>query len=145
MRTVRMPPERLFPNHSYFIHQLAVPFDEYDPYPGRINLSRGTNAHAILSFLAENPGLGFTPKEIHEATEIPRGSAGSTLSRLETHGLVRHKGIYWAIAEDDRLGSFAAMKHSMDAIEEHPDRYTTDEDWAEDLPDLDATDRGSRA
>lgn len=33
----------------------------------------------------------------------------------------------------------------MDAIEEHPDHYTTDEDWAEDLPDLDATDRGSRA
>lgn len=117
---------------------MAVEFDDYDPDAGRIDLSEGTNAYRILSFLAENPALGYTPKEIHQATEVPRGSVGSTLSRLEEHGLVRHKGDYWAIAEDDRLGAIQAMAQSMDALADHEDRYTENGDWAGDLPDLDA-------
>jgi len=116
---------------------MAVRFDDYDPDDGRIDLTEGTNAHTVLSFLAENPDLGFTPKEIHEQTGVPRGSVGSTLARLEEHGLVRHKGDYWAIAEDDRLGSFVAMDHSLDAFAEHTDRYADSGDWADDLPDLD--------
>ena len=118
---------------------MAVPFDKYDPEAGRIDLSDGTNAHAILTFLAENPELGFTPKEIHEETGVSRGSVGTTLSRLENHGLVRHKGEYWAIAEDDRLGAVAAMELSMDTFEDaDSDRYAEDDKWAENLPDLDA-------
>lgn len=121
---------------------MGVRFDDYDPNDGRIDLSTGTNAHTILSFLAENPDIGYAPKEIHEATGVPRGSVGSTLSRLQNHGLVRHKGDYWAIAEDDRLGSFVAMDHSLDAFVNQSDRYTETEDWDEDLPDLDETDNG---
>lgn len=117
---------------------MAVPFDEYDPDVGRLDLSEGTNAHAILTFLAENPELGFSPKEIHEHTGIPRGSVGTTLSRLEEHGLVRHKGEYWAVAEDDRVGAVAAMELSIDAFDDaESDRYAEDDEWAEDLPDLD--------
>jgi hypothetical protein len=29
--------------------------------------------------------------------------------RIEDRGLVRHRGRYWAIAEDDRLASYAAQ------------------------------------
>ena len=58
----------------------------------------GTNAEVILSFLASSPDKAYTPKEIHEATEIPRGSVGVVLSRLENRGLVRHRGDYWAVA-----------------------------------------------
>ncbi|WP_353633791.1 helix-turn-helix domain-containing protein [Halobacterium sp. NMX12-1] len=116
---------------------MAVRFDDYDPDDGRIDVSDGTNAHTILSFLAENPDIGFTPKEIHEQTGVPRGSVGSTLARLEEHGLVRHKGDYWAVAEDDRLGSVVAMNHSFDAFAAYTDRYADNDDWAEDLPDLD--------
>lgn len=121
---------------------MAVPFDSYDPSSGRLDLSDGTNAHAILSFLAENPDIGFTPKEIHERTGVARGSVGTTLSRLEEHGLVRHKGEYWAAAEDDRLGAAAAMTLSMDAADLEADRYAEDDGWAEDLPDLDADENG---
>jgi len=46
-------------------------------------LCEGSNAHTILSFLAEHPEQGFTPKEIHEATGVTRGSVGKTLQRLE--------------------------------------------------------------
>lgn len=124
---------------------MAIRFDEYEPTAGRIDLAEGTNAHAILSFLAEDPELGYAPKEIHEATGVRRGSVGSTLSRLEAHGLVRHKGDYWAIAADDRLGVLAAMGLSMDAFDDRPDRYAEDDGWADGLPDLDDDERENDA
>lgn len=58
-----------------------------------------TNAEKVLSFLAANPDKAFTPKEIREATDVPRGSIGVVLSRLEERGLVRHRGEYWAIGD----------------------------------------------
>lgn len=88
---------------------MPVPFDEYDEDVGRMDLGEGTNAHTILSFLAENPDQGYSPKEIAEATDVKRGSVGTTLSRLEKRDLVRHKGDVWAIGEDDRLAAQGAI------------------------------------
>jgi len=68
-----------------------------------LRASGQTNAETILSFLAASPDKAYTPKEIHESTEIPRGSVGVVLSRLEDRGLVRHRGDYWAIAEDEDI------------------------------------------
>lgn len=84
---------------------MPVQFDEYDGENGRMDLSEGTNAHTILTFLAERPDQGYTPKEIAESTGVNRGSVGPTLSRLEDRDLVRHKGEVWAIGEDDRLAA----------------------------------------
>lgn len=116
---------------------MPVTFDEYDPDRGRIDLSEGTNAHAILSFLADHPDLGFTPKEIHERTDVPRGSVGTTLGRLQEHGLVRHRGDYWAIAPDDRLAAVEGLALSAAAMADRDDWYGRTDDWADDLPDLD--------
>lgn len=74
-----------------------------------LDIKQGTQPYEILSFLVENDDKAFTQTEIHEAIEIPRGSVGTALSRLEERSLVRHRGRYWAIAEDDRLGSYAAQ------------------------------------
>lgn len=63
----------------------------------------GTNAETLLAFLAASPDQAFTPQEIHEATDVPRGSVGVVLSRLEDRGLVRHRGDYWAIADADDI------------------------------------------
>ncbi|WP_090621235.1 MarR family transcriptional regulator [Natrinema salaciae] len=62
-----------------------------------------TNAEEMLSFLASSPEQAFTPQEIHEATDVARGSVGVVLSRLENRGLVRHRGEYWAVADDEDL------------------------------------------
>jgi hypothetical protein len=59
-----------------------------------------TNAERVLAFLSANEEQAFTPKEIRIETDVPRGSVGVVLSRLEDRGLVRHRGEYWAIAED---------------------------------------------
>jgi MarR family transcriptional regulator, temperature-dependent positive regulator of motility len=106
---------------------MPVDFERYEPDAGDggLRLTEGSNAYAILRFLADNPGTGFTPKEIAEGTALPRGSVGTTLTRLEERDLVRHKEPYWAIGEDDRLAAYASMLHGLDAAN---DRFG-DEDW----------------
>jgi DNA-binding transcriptional ArsR family regulator len=93
-------------------------------------LREGSNAHTILSFLAEHPEQGFTPKEIHEATDVTRGSVGKTLQRLEERQLVRHAEPYWAIGEDDRVGAYLGMLSSLDTVTEREGTEDYDE-WRE--------------
>jgi len=107
---------------------MPVDFQGYDPETeGELHLAEGTNAYEILNFLASNPERGYTPKEISEQTGVPRGSVGTTLSRLAEHDLVRHKEPYWAVGEDDRLAAYGAMVHGIDGAEE---RFG-DEEWGD--------------
>lgn len=108
---------------------MPVDFSSYDHDDKHtLQLTEGSNAHTLLTFLAAHPEQGFTPKELSEATEIPRGSVGTTLSRLHDRGLVRHKEPYWAIGDDDRLASYGATRHGLLAAD---DRFGDDDfgDW----------------
>lgn len=87
-----------------------------------------TNAEEILSFLASSPDQAYTPKEIHEATGIARGSVGVVLSRLEDRELVRHRGEYWAIADGEdvekTLSAMATARAATDQLgSEDPDEW----------------------
>lgn len=87
-----------------------------------------TNAEEILSFLASSPDQAYTPKEIHEATGVARGSVGVVLSRLEDRGFVRHRGEYWAIGDvEDVETTLSAMATARAATEqlgpEDPDEW----------------------
>lgn len=105
---------------------MPINIDRLDEEPTEIlDLQEGTHPYRILRFLAENSELAFTQTEIHEATDIKRGSVGSALSRLEDRGLVRHRGRYWGIAEDDRLASYAAQTQASSAST--TDDYYSDE------------------
>jgi predicted transcriptional regulator len=73
-------------------------------------LTRETNADRVLRFLSENPDKAFTQSEIRKSTGVKRGSISVVLSRLEKRGLVRHKGNYWAICDEDRLTSEASFR-----------------------------------
>ena len=89
---------------------------ETDPEE-ELNAQGRTNAAEILSFLASSPDRAYTPKEIHEATGLPRGSVGVVLSRLEDRGLVRHRGEYWAIANDEAVEKIlSSMRAARTAI-----------------------------
>jgi DNA-binding transcriptional ArsR family regulator len=117
---------------------MPVDFETHTPGGPRLDLSEGTNARVILTYLLENWGVGYTPAELAEATDIPRGSVGPTLQRLEDSGLVRHKEPYWAAAEDDRLAAAAAAVIGVEtaAARFSHDWYATNEGWEDDLPDL---------
>lgn len=89
---------------------MPISIDRFDEEPAdALDFQEGTQPYRILQFLASNRDHAFTQTELHEATGIKRGSVGAVLSRLEDRALVRHRGRYWAIAEDDRLASFAAQ------------------------------------
>ncbi|WP_318570451.1 helix-turn-helix domain-containing protein [Salinigranum marinum] len=49
----------------------------------------GTNGRRILEHLARHSELWFTPSELADELDIPRGSVGTTLSRLNERGVVR--------------------------------------------------------
>ena len=90
---------------------MPISIDRFEDEPTDIlDIKEGTQPHTILTFLAAKDDQAFTQTEMHEATDIPRGSVGVVLSRLEERGLVRHRGPYWAIAEDERLASYAAQQ-----------------------------------
>jgi len=95
---------------------MPISIDRFDEDPiGTLDLEEGTQPYRILQFLAENSDQAFTQTEIHDSTGIKRGSVGSVLSRLEDRSLVRHRGRYWAIADDDRLASYAAQTQASSA------------------------------
>jgi hypothetical protein len=117
---------------------MPVDFETHEPGNPRVDLSEGTNARRVLEFLLETPTVGYTPAEIAEETEIPRGSIGPTLNRLEAAGLVRHKEPYWAAPEDDRIAAATAAYLGVEATAStySDDWYAQNEEWAEELPDL---------
>lgn len=95
---------------------MPINIDRFNETPTEaLDVQKGTQPYRILQFLAENDHQAFTQTEIHEATGIKRGSVGAVLSRLEDRGLVRHKGRYWAIGDDDRLASYAAQTNASSA------------------------------
>lgn len=116
---------------TYYYIQEAVPIDINSFEDGREEELRAegrTNAEEILSFLASHPEHAYTPKEIHEATDVARGSVGVVLSRLEDRELVRHRGEYWAIGDvEDIHKSLSAMATARAATDrlgpEDPDEW----------------------
>jgi len=104
---------------------MPVKFDEYDAGSDEIEwaIEPESNAYTILEFLAAHPETGFSPKEIHDATGVPRGSVGTTLGRLEDRGLVRHKEPYWAV-DPDGIEAYEAILVGVRAVEE-----STTYDW----------------
>ncbi|WP_435119248.1 MarR family transcriptional regulator [Halolamina sp. C58] len=114
---------------------MPVDFESY--YPTNLP-DEGTNGREILEFLAANPETGYRPSELTAELGIPRGSVGTTLSRLHERGLVRHKGEYWAInpeAYDARTASLVGLAAVAEQFE--GDYYDENPDWDADLPDID--------
>lgn len=124
--------------YKFYTRTMPVDFEEYFPEDGRIDLTAGTNARTLLSFLLEHQGVGFTPAELHGQTGIPRASVNSSLGRLERAGLVRHKGDYWAAEDDDRIAAATASVLGLAAVTEtyDDDWYAHNEGWSDDLDDL---------
>lgn len=114
---------------DYVLYGMPINIRRFEESPSEnLRASGRTNAEEILSLLASTPDQAFTPKEIHEATDVKRGSVGVVLSRLEERGLVRHRGDYWAIAEDaDVKKTLSAMSTARAASDrlgaEDPDEW----------------------
>ena len=118
---------------------MPVDFENYHP----TDLPReDTHGRRVLEYLADNPELGFRPSELAAELDIPSGSVGTTLRRLESHGFVRHKGDYWAInseAYDAESASVIGLETVAEAF--RGDYYDRNPEWDAELPDI-ASDDG---
>lgn len=119
---------------------MPVDFESYHPNDLP---DEGTNGRRILEFLASHPEKGYRAGELAEELDVPRGSVGTTLDRLEARGFVRHKGKYWAInpeAYDARTASLVGLATVAERFE--GDYYDCHPDWDAELPDLDDREGG---
>jgi len=95
-----------------------------------------TNADRVMRFLAAHPDKAFTQSEIRDATGVKAGSISVVLSRLEERGLVRHKGTYWALGDDDDVAAYTSMVESARTANERFGEEDMDE-WLDHAVDDD--------
>jgi Mn-dependent DtxR family transcriptional regulator len=110
---------------------MPIEVDEFEEAPDdALEIDRGTNKWAVVEFLIEHSEKAFTPKEIESEVDVPEGSVGVILSRLEEKGIVRHKGKYWTLERDDKLAGLSAMLASTQALNDELGEEDISE-WAE--------------
>ena len=67
--------------------------------PSLPDLAPDTTQGTVYRFLLEHANQAFRPRESVDAVDVPEGSVGPTLKRLEEHGLVKHRDRFWTIAD----------------------------------------------
>jgi len=132
-----------------FGYNMPVPLENHEP---DLSLQPGTTKSDIVMFLYQNPEWGYSPKEVKEALEIPRGTATTTLARLYEDGYIGKTGdsYYHALSDRDDIRRFVAnldqanrmFGHHREADAEPEDPETkigegrTDADLEEELAEL---------
>jgi len=132
---------------------MPIPKDEFrtiDEGEGRPDLSPDTTQGTIYRFLLANADQAFRQREVVAALDVPGGSVGPTLARLEEHGLVDHRGEYWSVADEEHAVAVAGALGAATA-DERDGGFSDDEvaAWAETAVDPpashDATDGRDRS
>jgi DNA-binding IclR family transcriptional regulator len=93
-------------------------------------LTSVTNAELVVRFLYRNDDKAFTPAEIAESTGVKKTSIGTVLRRLEERDLLKHKGDYWAIGDEQAIRDAFHFQRNMDALDERFGAEDLDE-WRE--------------
>ena len=73
------------------------------------DLAPDTTQGAVYRFLLKHADQAFRQREIVDAVDVPEGSVGPTLKRLEEHGLVEHRDRFWAIADTEHAIASAGV------------------------------------
>lgn len=118
---------------------MPIPEDEFreidddEPTP---DLAPDTTQGAIYRFLLANADTAFRQREIVDAVDVPAGSVGPTLARLEEHGLVEHRGRYWKVADAEHATASAGLLGAASA-DARDDGFSDDEveTWMESAVD----------
>ncbi|OIB56699.1 winged helix-turn-helix domain-containing protein [Natrialba sp. SSL1] len=97
-----------------------------------IDLAADTTQGMIYRHLLENADKAFRQREIVDAVDVPQGSVGPTLKRLERRGLVEHRGRYWKIADAEHATASAGLLGAA-AVDEIDGGFSDDavDEWME--------------
>ncbi|GGC71768.1 hypothetical protein [Haloferax sulfurifontis] len=77
------------------------------------DLPRGPSVpEQVVTYLYTHSDQAFTRSEIATAISEDPNTVGTALSRLKARNLVRHKGEFWAITDDDERVAAAYDLHT---------------------------------
>jgi hypothetical protein len=109
---------------------MPVDLRRHDP-DDPVDIRPGTNKAAIIKLLYRDTNLAYTPAEIREALELPRGTTSTTLSRLHDEGLIgkTSDGLYHGFEHRDDVRRFARSLVQLDEMAiRYPDPGLTPDD-----------------
>ena len=86
-----------------------------EDHNSEINLRPGTTRSDIVAYLYRNPEWGYSPQDVKEALDIPRGTATTTLKRLYDDGYLgkTDDGYYYALSEREDIRRYVS---SLDQV-----------------------------
>lgn len=89
----------------------------------------------VVTYLFSHRDQAFTRSEIAAAIDEDPNTVGTALSRLKDRDIVRHKGEYWAITdEEERVAAAYDLHAVMDRLDGLDDGIDPEE-WDEAAPD----------
>ena len=89
----------------------------------------------LITYLHKNRDTAFTRSEIATAIDEDPNTVGTALTRLKKRNLVRHRGQYWAITEDEQRVAAAYDLHNVSSQLDDADGGIDSEDWDAVAPD----------
>lgn len=96
---------------------MPIDLRKHDP-DDPITIRPETNKAKIIKLLYQDTNLGFTPAEIRDELDLPRGTVSGTLSRLHDEGLIgkTSDGLYHGLNHREDLRRFAQSLVSLDTM-----------------------------
>lgn len=123
-------------------------------HDSELNLRPGTTKSDIVAYLYQNPEWGYSPQELKEALDIPRGTATTTLKRLYNNDYIgkTDDGYYYALSEREDIRRYVSSLNQVnrmfghhrdaDATPEEPEKQIgegqTDEELDTELAELES-------
>jgi hypothetical protein len=97
---------------------MPVLLEDHDP---ELTLRPGTTKSDIVTHLYQNPKWGYSPQDIKEALDIPRGTATTTLKRLYDDDYVgkTDDGYYHALSDRVDIRRYVANLGQVDRMFGH--------------------------
>lgn len=89
----------------------------------------------VITYLHAHREAAFTRSEIATALDEDPNTVGTALTRLKKRDLVRHRGRYWAIAEDEQRVAAAYDLHDVSSQLDEADGGIDADDWDAVAPD----------
>jgi len=128
---------------------MPVPLKDHN---SELTLRPGTTKSDIVAFLYHNPEWGYSPTEVKEELDIPRGTATTTLKRLYDDDYIgkTDDGYYHALSEREDIRRYVSSLDQVhrlfshhgdsDATPEKPDtqigEHRTEEELDAELAEL---------
>lgn len=69
-------------------------------------LQEWSNTHRVLALLSKRSEQGVTHKKVHKVASVTYRLVGKTPQRLKERQLVHNAEPYWAIDDEDRVGTY---------------------------------------